>query len=283
MFVALEYRSSMTGTRPAARSIVRNYGGIIGSIIGGVLSYGGVLLISEKMESNRSIAGFWLRYRGSFISFLAAVGCVIAGQVVFGELIGIVGGFVVGQFVGDAIGEKLDWGGSALEGQLEFRNAYVCVLASAANADGLVSEKEKRLIRSTAKELFSSLGFGDDADISPIVEHAIGNPIGAYDAGGYVKGLTPEFQHYIFLDLCKVPFADGEMTQDENNWLTQFQQKAQIRSRLIRQSGVLPSFTNLAILRCLDRDDSLAVTTELFASLFPCFPGIVLLTCHVGT
>lgn len=203
-------------------------GGIIGSILGGIASFIGVLFISERLESTRSTDGFWLRYRGSIIVFLATIGCVIVGCAIFGTLIGIVGGLFAGQFVGEAVAEKLGWGGAALEGEHEFRHAYVLVLASAANADGSVSEKEHRLILAVAKDLFTSLGYGDDADTRPLVDEAIANPIGPYDVGSYVNAFNPDFQQYVFMDMCKVLHADGEMSPAEIDWFVQFQQTAQI-------------------------------------------------------
>jgi DnaJ like chaperone protein len=205
-----------------------HFGGFLGSIIGGIAAFVAVLFISEKVESTRSSAGFWLRYRGALVVFLASIGCIIVGRAIFGDLLGTIGGLFIGQFVGDAIAEKLGWGGAALEGQLEFRHAYVSVLASAANADGSVSEKEHRLVLTIAKDLFSSLGYGDDADARPLVDSAIANPVGPHDVGSYFNALSPEFKHFVFLDMCKVLFADGEMSPAEIDWFHQFQQTARI-------------------------------------------------------
>ncbi|MEZ6132409.1 MAG: DnaJ domain-containing protein [Planctomycetaceae bacterium] len=203
-------------------------GGMIGSIVGGIAAFIGVLFVSEQLEAARSIEGFWLRHRGSLVIFLATIGCVVAGMAIFGQLLGIVGGIFAGQFVGDAIAEKLGWGGLSLEGQLEFRYAYVSVLASAANADGVVSEKEHCQILAIAKNLFSSLGYGDDTDTRPLVDNAIADPVGPHDVGAYLNQLDPEFQQLIFLDMCKVLFADGEMSPEEVDWFHQFQQTARI-------------------------------------------------------
>src|SRR6266404_5183093 len=110
--------------------------GFFGSLFGGIGAFLAFLFVAEKLESKRSSAGFWLRYRGAIVASVTIASLLLPGF--WGILIGI----AAGVFIGQAVANKLGWGGQAFQDQVEFRTAYLSVLASASRADGTVSEKE---------------------------------------------------------------------------------------------------------------------------------------------
>ncbi len=102
------------------------------------------LLYERFGPSRRSTDGFWLRHRGEFCESFRAVRSLGGGQIlpswptVISAILGFVGGFQVGDWVASQVG----WAGECHESELEARGAYLCVLASAAWADGVVSTKD---------------------------------------------------------------------------------------------------------------------------------------------
>src|SRR6266404_7024907 len=116
--------------------------GFFGSLFGGIGAFLAFLFVAEKLESKRSSAGFWLRYRGAIVAFLATVASVTIASLLLPGFWGILIGIAAGVFIGQAVANKLGWGGQAFQDQVEFRTAYLSVLASASRADGTVSEKE---------------------------------------------------------------------------------------------------------------------------------------------
>ena len=102
------------------------------------------------------------------------------------------------------------------------------MLASAACVDGSVSEKTKRLVVSIAKEMFFGLGFADDADMIPMVQTLLANPLNSVEAGVGASGWTPELASILQADLCKILFSNGEITPSKEAWLDQFQSIAQL-------------------------------------------------------
>jgi|GEM_PF-2480699 len=203
-------------------------GGFLGSLLGGIGVFFAYTFVAEKLESKRKINGFWLRYRGATLCFILSItGVVVCSQFLEGFW-GIGFGIWGGSFIGETIANKLGWGGESLQNNIEFRKTYLAVLASAACVDGSVSEKTKRLVVSIAKEMFFGLGFADDADMIPMVQTLLANPLNSVEAGVGASGWTPELASILQADLCKILFSNGEITPSKEAWLDQFQSIAQL-------------------------------------------------------
>ena len=101
-------------------------------------------------------------------------------------------------------------------------------LVSAAKADGIVSERERRKFTEYAKDLFQTLGFGDDIDVLPIIHAALNEPWSALQAGQYVMPLNYDHKAVVFQGLCQVMFADGEINERESKWMSEFLSAAHI-------------------------------------------------------
>ena len=167
---------------------------IISTVIGALAGLACYLLAWEKINTSRTVDGFWLRYRANFLNLLVVILCIIALNMFSTDWWAMPLGIVIGSFVGEAIAEKFGWSGSALESQSIFMNSYIIAMVSAAVADGEFSKKERILVETTAKNLFASLGYGHESDIKPIIEEAFADPPNASQVGGFVRELDEEYK-----------------------------------------------------------------------------------------
>jgi len=171
----------------------------VGSIIGGASAFAASLFVAERWESSREARGYWLRHRGTFLSFGLVVLGITAGAALVGGLWGFLLGGGVGAGLASWLGEKWGWTGPALQNEVEFRSRYLAVLVSAAHADGVITPKELGQIAEVGKAIFSHLGYGSDQDVAGIVATLAARPAPVADVAGYVGALTPEVQEAIKL------------------------------------------------------------------------------------
>jgi DnaJ like chaperone protein len=196
-------------------------GGQVGSILAGTMAFAASLFVAEKLESSRGAQGFWLRYRGAFLEF----GLVVLGITIGAGLLAGFWGFLIGQvagtWAGSWLGERWGWTGRALQDQMEFRSNYLAVLVSAADADGVITPKERGRITEVGKEIFSYLGYGGDQDVAGIVEALAARPVPVADAARYIGVLAPEIQEMLKFDILKIIYCDGDPSPRSSTWLEQ--------------------------------------------------------------
>jgi DnaJ like chaperone protein len=193
--------------------------GGIGWFIGAVLAYGACLLGFEKADTNRPVDGFWLRYRGH----LLVAACILIGMTVgisiIGGWFGWLAGFGGGWFLGNWLGNAWGWSGESQEAAINIRLAYVSVLASAAKADGVLSDKEaKEIIRAT-KELFTSVGYGSNQDVEEFFNAVKDTNHSHQEIIDLMRLFPPEIHNALQFDLLRVLFASGTPSEASQSWL----------------------------------------------------------------
>lgn len=196
-------------------------GGWVGSIIGGASAFAASLFVAERWESSREARGYWLRHRGTFLSFGLVVLGITAGAALVGGLWGFLLGGGVGAGLASWLGEKWGWTGPALQNEVEFRSRYLAVLVSAAHADGVITPKELGQIAEVGKAIFSHLGYGGDQDVAGVVASLAAQPAPVAEVARYMGELTPEIQEAIQFDILKIIDSDGDPSPDNRAWLEQ--------------------------------------------------------------
>jgi DnaJ like chaperone protein len=193
--------------------------GGVGWFIGAVVAYGACLLGFEKAQTDRPVDGFWLRYRGHFLSAACILVGMALGISIIGGWLGWLVGFAAGWFIGYRLGNAWGWSGEAQEAAMNIRYAYVSILTSAAKADGVLSDNEAKEIIRAAKELFTSVGYGSNHDIEEFFNAAKDTNHSHQEIIELMRLFPPDVHNALQFDLLRVIFASGTPTVASQQWL----------------------------------------------------------------
>ncbi len=195
--------------------------GVVGWFIGAIGAYVGCLFYFEKKESKRSTDGFLLRYRGEILSFVCSFICIVIGTIFLGGFIGLIVGLIGGYFFGNWLGGQIGWTGEVHEANVNVRLAYVTVLVAAAKSNGHISDKEEKEILRATRALFSSLGYGQDADVQELFRGLSGENIPIENVIAIIRDLPPQIHQALQFDILKILFSSGNLASQDEAWLNQ--------------------------------------------------------------
>lgn len=194
------------------------YGGNIGSFIGGTLAFAACLLGTDLFYAKRSVDGFMLRHRGSFLDFVAVVVGIIVGRHFYDEFLGTMGGTVAGVLAGQWLNNRLGWGGDSYNQEIGFRILYLGILHSIAATGRTPNDRETRELEACAKRIFLELGLATDADIKNLIGHAQ-QPLAGYDIPSFVAGMSRDWQLRLALDAMRVVYSNFIIDDQKRNWI----------------------------------------------------------------
>jgi DnaJ like chaperone protein len=192
--------------------------GGVGSIVGAGLAFAICLFGFEKAEGDRPTKGFWLRHRSQFLMFACILVSTSLGGAT-GGIIGILAGFAGGWFAGSILGNELGWSGKSQETDAAIREAYVTVLTSAAESDGVVTTKESNEIIRVTKLLFSAIGYGGDKDVENIYQNAKNLNFSHARIAELIQALPPAVHNPLQFDILRVVFSSGSPPTATQRWL----------------------------------------------------------------